>query len=199
MTIQATTFSILSLMLFTPLTQAEDKAAAEKPAYVAEAPLPKGWPKPGPYNKVSDKKYPAYRAAITEGKGSTFAFWRLFRHIKKNNIPMTSPVEMGMKNEEGKALAMNSMAFLYQGQDVGKAGADGAKIKVADVPAATALSYAWQGDDSKANRKKAKDAILAELKKRKLEYTSMRLLGYNGPGVADDKKTWELQAMIEGK
>lgn len=102
-----------------------------------------------------------------------------------------------MKNEEGKSLSMQSMAFLYQGQDVGKAGADGNKIEVKDVPAAKALSYAWQGDDSKATIKKAKEALMAELKKRKLEYSSMRLLGYNGPGVPKEKKTWELQAMLK--
>ena len=97
-----------------------------------------------------------------------------------------------MKSEEGKDLSMQSMAFLYQGQDVGKAGADGAKIEVKDVPAAKALSYAWQGDDTKANIKKAKDALTAELEKRKLEYSSMRLLGYNGPGVPKDKKTYQM-------
>ena len=196
MNTQTAVLSIVPLFLFTQMSDAKEKAAP-KPAYVAEAPLPKGWPKPGPYNQVSEKKYPAYRAAVTTGKGSSFTFWRLFRHIKKNNIPMTSPVEMGMKNEEGKSLSMQSMAFLYQGQDVGKAGADGNKIEVKDVPAAKALSYAWQGDDSKATIKKAKEALMAELKKRKLEYSSMRLLGYNGPGVPKEKKTWELQAMLK--
>ncbi len=191
---QAAILSIFSLFLFTQMNHAQEPVVPE-PAYLSEAPLPKGWPKPGPYNQVSEKKYPAYRAAVTLGKGE--AFWRLFRHITKNNIPMTSPVEMGMKNEEGKALSRYSMAFLYQGQEVGETGADGSKVEVKDVPAAKALSYAWQGDDSKSNIKKAKEALFTELKKRKLEYSSIRMLGYNGPQVPNAKKTWELQAMLK--
>ena len=86
MNAQTVVLSVVSLLLFSQMNYAEEKVAP-KPAYVDEAPLPKGWPKPGPYNQVSEKKYPAYRAAITEGTGSSFAFWRLFRHIQKNNIP----------------------------------------------------------------------------------------------------------------
>ena len=176
---------------------AEEAGQKEKPKYISEAPLPKGWPQPGPYNQVSEKRYPAYRAAFTNGKGSSFAFWRLFRHIKRQEIPMTSPVEMGMEQKDDKRLGKTSMAFLYQGQDVGKTGPDGAKITVKDVAATRALSYAWQGDDSKANIAKAKQSLFEELKKRKLEHASIRLLGYNGPGVPRDKKTWELQAIIK--
>ena len=169
-----------------------------KPAYVSEAPLPKGWPQPGPYNEVSEKGFPAYRAAYTPGWGSSFAFWRLFRHIKREGIPMTSPVEMGMdpKGKEGEKLGMKSMGFLYQNQDVGKAGKDGKKIEVRDVAAMKTLSYTWQGDKNKTTIKKAKAALDEEAKKRGLKSTDYRVMGYNGPRVADDKKTWEMLLVL---
>lgn len=167
---------------------------APAPAYVDEAPLPQGWPKPGPYDQVSEKKYPAYRAAFTNGKGETSAFWTLFAHIKKNDIPMTAPVEMTMEGEEFK---QSSMAFLYQNGKVGSAGPDGARVEVRDVPATTTLSYTWQGSDSKENLGKAKGALEAVLAERKAAAKGFRLLGYNGPGTPRAKRTWELQALLD--
>ncbi len=173
-------------------TNAGEKSSA--PAYVDEAPLPKGWPQPGPYQQVALKHYPAYRAAFVGGKRETGAFWTLFGHIKKHDIPMTAPVEMAM-NPAGESLDMASMAFLYQDQSVGKAGPDGTKVEVRDVPAAKALSYAWQGEDSPANLAAAKTALDAELAKRHLTSRHFRLLGYNGPATPRAKRTWELQAL----
>lgn len=65
--------------------------AAAAPAYVSEAPLPEGWPTPGPYDQVTTKTLPAYRAAFAKAGGRGTSFWTLFLHIQKNNIPMTSP------------------------------------------------------------------------------------------------------------
>ncbi len=166
------------------------------PAYVDEAPLPAGWPTPGPFNQVVEKSYPAYRAAFTTQKGETRAFWQLFGHIKKNNIPMTAPVEMAMEPGEG-SLEQSSMAFLYQNKSVGKTGADGETVEVRDVPAAKVLSYTWQGADSKANLATAKESLDAALTARKLTPKSYRLLGYNGPSTPRAKKTWELQALLK--
>lgn len=177
--------------------QADPGAAAvpaPAPAYVDEAPLPQGWPKPGPYDQVSEKTYPAYRAAFTNGKGETSAFWTLFAHIKKNDIPMTAPVEMTMEGEDFK---QSSMAFLYQNGKVGSAGPDGARVEVRDVPATTTLSYTWQGSDSKEKLGKAKGALEAALAERKAAAKGFRLLGYNGPGTPRAKRTWELQALLD--
>jgi hypothetical protein len=132
-----------------------EPAKEPAPAYVEEAPLPEGWPQPGPYGQVVEKKYPAYRAAFTGGKGETLAFWTLFAHIKRKDIPMTAPVEMGLDADDKQA----SMAFLYQNGEVGSPGQDGEKVEVRHVPAARALSYAWQGTDSKENIAKAKAAL----------------------------------------
>ena len=102
----------------------------EQPKYVDEAPLPEEWPEPGPYGEVVEKTYPAYRAAFTNGKGERSAFWTLFMHIKKNDIPMTAPVEMPMAEGDEGTLKQDGMAFLYQNGKVGKKGPDGAKVEV---------------------------------------------------------------------
>ncbi|MGJ8656516.1 MAG: heme-binding protein [Akkermansiaceae bacterium] len=189
---------ILPLTLIaTSATKAEEQAK-EAPKYIAEAPLPKGWSPPGPYNKVIEKKFPAYRAAYTEGGMQNFAFWRLFKHIKNNDIPMTSPVEMDMKSQDGN-LKMEAMGFLYQDTKVGKVGADGEKVEVRDIPSMKTLSYTWQGNNNSKNLKLAKAALDTALKQRNLISTDLRVLGYNGPSVSRDKKTWEMLAILPAK
>ncbi|MCP5534338.1 MAG: heme-binding protein [Akkermansiaceae bacterium] len=189
-------YPLFALLTSFPLVSCAEPPNDGKPAYVSEAPLPKGWPEPGPFNEVRKKTYPAYRAAFTNGKGENSAFWTLFKHIKRNSIPMTAPVEMKMR-EDDQGLEQNSMAFLYQNGNVGSPGKDGTKVEVRDVPAATVLSYAWQGPDSKANISAAKTALEDALEKQGLEETGFRLLGYNGPGTPRAKKTWEPQALLE--
>ena len=177
-----------------PLLHA-DNEEDNAPQYVSEAPLPEGWAKPGPYDQVMEKNFPAYRAAYTASGGRNFAFWRLFRHIKSKDIPMTSPVEMAME-KKGEKLSMKSMGFLYQHTGVGEIGQDGNRVEVRDVPAMKTLSYTWQGRRNGASLKKAKAAIDAELTKRGLEGEDYRLMGYNGPSVPEDKKTWEMIVVL---
>ena len=198
--------SVPPLVLMALYFSQADKAqgapdAAANPEYVAEAPLPEGWPTPGPYNKVSLKAFPAYRAAYTDSYISGFAFWRLFRHIKRQGIPMTSPVEMGMeqKGDGGEKLGMKSMGFLYQDEAVGKLGKDGDKIEVRNVPKMQALSYTWQGNRNKATMKKAKAALDAVMQKKGLKSNDYRVMGYNGPSVPDDQKTWEMLLVLPDK
>lgn len=189
------TLKLLPLIPFFTACAQQPEAPAGAPAYVSEAPLPQGWPQPGPYNQVSEKSLPAYRAAFTGGKGQTGSFWTLFLHIKRKDIPMTAPVEMAMQPKEGELNRAN-MAFLYQSDQVGQTGADGGSVEVRDVPAAKVLNYTWQGPDSKANLATARAALEAELAQRKLTATQFRLLGYNGPGTPRSKATWELQATL---
>ena len=175
-------------------TQALEPPAA--PAYVNEAPLPEGWPQPGPYDQVTLKDYPAYRAAFTHNRWQSFGFWTLFAHIKRHQIPMTAPVELTMETT-GEEIEMSSMAFLYRNDKVGVTGADGKRVVVRDVPAAKVLSYTWQGPDNKANLARAKTAVEAALAARKLDSKTFRLLGYNGPATPRGKRTWELQAVLD--
>lgn len=171
------------------------KNRAVEPKYISESPLPEGWPEPGPFNQVALKKYPAYRAAFTRGKRPNGEFMTLFRHIKRNEIPMTAPVEMKLDPESKESPDMEQMAFLYQNQSVGRTGADGEEVEVRDVPSSEALSYAWQGPRSMAGKaREAVDAELAKLGRKAREY---RLLGYNSPFVPRAKQTHELQAVLE--
>ena len=163
--------------------------------YVSESPLPEGWPEPGPFDQVTLKKYPAYRAAFTTDKRPNGGFMTLFRHIKRHDIPMTAPVEMKLDPTSKDSPDMEQMGFLYQNQSVGKTGADGAEVEVRDVPAAEALSYAWQGPRS--NVTKAREAVDAELAKLGRKAKTYRLLGYNSPFVPRVKQTHELQAVLE--
>ncbi len=174
-------------------TEAKNKAA--EPRYISESPLPEGWPEPGPFNQVTLKKYPAYRAAFTRGNKPDGEFMTLFRHIKRQEIPMTAPVEMKLDAEGKEAADMEQMAFLYQNQNVGKTGADGEDVEVRDVPAAEALSYAWQGPRSGAA--KAREAVDAELVKLGRKAKEYRLLGYNSPFIPRANQTHELQAVLE--
>ncbi len=177
-----------------------DKASpvpAAEPHYKEESPLPKGWPEPGPFNQVVRKKYPAYRAAFTKETSPNGGFMRLFKHIKRNKIPMTAPVEMTLDESETQGMKMARMAFLYQSPEVGKTGADGDQVEVRDVPAQAALSYAWQGARDNASTARAREAIDAELAKQNLKAVGYRLLGYNSPFVPRARQTHELQALIE--
>jgi len=165
-------------------------------AYVEEAPLPAEWPKPGPFDEVAEKNYPAYRAAFTNGKSETTSFFTLFLHIKRHEIPMTAPVEIAMADADGK-LKQDGMAFLYQNGKVGQSGSDGSEVEVRDVPACTVLSYTWKGEDSQPNIAKARTELEAALAARKKESKAFRLLGYNGPDTPRLERTWELQAVLK--
>lgn len=195
-------FLFLSLLSSCGLSQQPNKDdAAAKPqqqegknVYVNEAPLPEGWPTPGPYDAVAEKKYPAYRAAYTSGAVGGMAFWTLFSHIKRNDIPMTAPVEKTMSADAD--MKMSAMGFLYQNEKVGTVGADGKKVEVKDVPATRVLTYTWMGDDSDDQVKIARTAIDAELTKRGITAKQYRIMGYNGPQTPRHRKTWELQAVL---
>lgn len=178
---------------------AQDEALGKKgekvPTYVSEAPLPEGWPLPGPYGEVTEKVYPAYRAAYTNAGMDGVAFWTLFSHIKSKDIPMTSPVEKTMSNDP--KMKMSAMGFLYQNVKVGTLGNDGKKVEVKDMVSKRALTFAWMGDDSEENVAKAKQALDAELVKQGKEAVQFRMMGYNGPQTPRNRKTWELHAVLK--
>lgn len=107
---------------------------------------------------------------------------------------MTAPVEMAVDPKDPDK--RETMAFLYQSQEVGALGEDGKQIEVKDMAPEKALSYTWQGRDSQENLAVAKAALDAELAQRKIAASSIRLLGYNGSSVPRSKQTWELQAIL---
>ena len=201
MKISVLSFSFWSAVILPTLAEspATKPAGTEAslPVYVSESALPKGWPAPGPFDQVTKKQYPAYRAAFTASSSPNGGFWTLFKHIKRSGIPMTSPVEMAMKDEAGGRMKMERMGFLYQSPEVGKTGADGETVDVRDVPAVSVLSYTWQGPRGDAEIAKARAAIDAALLEKKTTAVEYRLFGYNSPSVPRKKQTYELQALLK--
>jgi len=167
---------------------AEPEETAFEP--VMEAPLPEGFPKPGPVGEVVVKRYPRYRMARAEG--GMAAFGTLFRHIKRNDIAMTAPVEMTM--EDGRS--QKDMAFLYASPELGETGRDG-RVEVVDVEPLTVLSVGLRGPVGADELAAAKRAVEARAEdagwKRAGEW---RLMGYNSPMIAADRRFYEFQLPV---
>jgi hypothetical protein len=156
-----------------------------------EAPLPEGFPEPGPLGQVIVKSYPRYRAARASGEGSG-SFWTLFRHIKKHDVKMTTPVEMTMND----SLRETQMAFLYEQPEQGQAGTDG-RVRVLDLEPMTVLSIGMRGPRSADDMARAKAVIEARLASEGWERAgAWRLMGYNSPMVKASKRFWELQLPV---
>lgn len=167
-----------------------------------EAPLPEGFPKPTPVGEIRVQQYPKYRLARTamtliEGR----AFWTLFNHIKQRDIAMTAPVEMGYTSDKDGALKKSTMSFLYRSTEQGRIEVDG-KVAVSDVPAQLAVAIGLRGDATKDKVNDAKRRLEAWLQAHADEYeatAAVRVLGYNSPFVADEKKLTEVQIPIRNK
>ena len=135
--------------LVSPAAFAED--AVRTPMMISEAKLPEGFPGPGPVGEVITKTYPAHRLARVRsgGPGNDGSFMKLFRHIKRNEIAMTAPVEMEMAvADDGRAAPhTESMAFLYGSAATGTPGPDpdDPNVVVEDVPETTVISLGVRG------------------------------------------------------
>ena len=133
------------------VASAAEEDAVRKPMMITEAKLPAGFPAPGPVGEVITKTYPAHRLArATSGsRGNDGSFMKLFRHIKRNEIAMTAPVEMVMDEdgEDGTPATTESMAFLYGDAGMGAVGPDPADpgVIVEDVPETTVISLGVRG------------------------------------------------------
>jgi uncharacterized surface protein with fasciclin (FAS1) repeats len=154
-----------------------------------EAALPEGFPAPGPLGRIVVKEYPQYRAARAEGGNS---FWTLFQHIKKNDVEMTTPVEMTMNDD----MREMDMAFLYEGPRQGQAGLDGA-VQVLDLEPITVLSIGMRGARDQEAVLQAKAWIEERMAQDGWSRAgSWRMLGYNSPMVPAAKRYWELQVPV---
>lgn len=213
--------ALVSVLVPVDLEAAEPPASAEAigtSAYVAEAPLPEGFPAPGPIDEIVRKSYPGYRAARAEsGKGPAGggAFWKLFQHIQSNDIAMTAPVEMRMKKPEAAAgegeekgngddgtpspsMEQVSMAFLYESPTQGDAGADG-EVEVVDLPGYEVLSIAFLGRPDEERLAKLAERLRQDLENAAPGFSErdVRLLGYNSPMLPEPKRLYEIQLVLE--
>ena len=193
-----------AVMLATVLASfavAED--TMRKPMMISEAKLPLGFPGPGPVGEVITKTYPAHRLArIRAGGGTNGSFMKLFRHIERNEIAMTAPVEMEMAVTDGgrAAPATTSMAFLYGSADTGTPGPDPAdpNVVVEDVPEMTVVSLGIRGS-YREERFADFAAQLDQWLDNHPEWIAVgppRTLAYNSPFVPGLLKYAEVQVPI---
>jgi hypothetical protein len=181
-----------------------------------EAPLPEGFPQPGPVGRVIVKEYPAYRAARTPmddpqrrggSAGQNSAFNRLFDHITSNDVKMTAPVEMvydagvASLDATGPAPRPVSMAFLYEHPAQGEAGDDGS-VEVVDLPPVTVVSVGVRGyyTAERMRESMAKlEAFLAEHAATWEVAGPVRYMGYNSPFVLPHLRYGEVQIPVRAK
>ena len=164
-----------------------------------EAPLPEGFPEPTPVGEIQIKKYPAYRLARTKLAGAeSGSFWTLFTHIKKQDIAMTAPVEMTYGVGGKDKLQSEEMAFLYRSTKQGKPGKD-EKVEVTDVPPIMALSLGMRGDVTRTRLAEAKAHLDIWLREHDKEYEAsgpLRVMGYNSPFVATNRRFTEVEIPV---
>lgn len=195
-----------AVMLAVPLVSTAEEADVggqpDKPWMVSEASLPEGFPPPGPVDEVILKTYPAHRLArVTAEGGSNGMFMKLFRHIERNEIKMTAPVEMTWSEEgEKPARDPDAMAFLYGSTAIGTPGADEAdpNVIVEDVPEIQVVSIGLRGAyDEKTFRRgyEKLEAWLAEHPEWE-PAGGPRTLGYNSPFVPNFFKVSEVQIPV---
>jgi hypothetical protein len=175
-----------------------------------ESPLPDGYPEPTPPGAIDIKNYPVVRRAEWHSKGPTgsgmnVAFWPLFNHIKRHDIPMTSPVEMaydGVWPDPSASIARNplgtwSMSFLYRAPTVGQVG-DDQGVQVVDAPAVTVVSIGVRGSYGieLAERGVGELRAWADAQREWELAGPVRVLHYNGPAVREAWKWSEVQIPV---
>jgi hypothetical protein len=164
---------------------------AFKPTF--ETDLPANFAIPTPVGEIEIKRYMAYRLARTPSKDGS-GFFRLFNHIKKENIEMTSPVQMTYENSDGK-YAESDMAFLYPDQQTGELKQSN-QVNVVDAKPTSVISMGMRGrpttEEVAKAAKKLRQASLHYLTKFRLS-DEVRLLGYNGPSVPAADQFYEVQ------
>jgi SOUL heme-binding protein len=159
-----------------------------------EAPMPEGFPAPGPVGEVVVKEYPSYRMARSSGSA---AFGRLFMHIKRNDIPMTAPVEMTMDLTEDGRLRQRDMAFLYESPTKGRTGSTG-RVTILDQGRSNVLSIGLRGPLTPEKLASARQSVETRLANTPGWRTAgdFRLMGYNSPFVPASQRFYELQLPV---
>jgi hypothetical protein len=164
-----------------------------------ESEVPVGFPDPTPVGEVQIKRYPSYRMAVTSmgkrsGGSSNSSFFKLFNHIKKNEIAMTAPVQMDY-SEGGQA----TMAFLYRSTEQGRSGSDGT-VEVMDIAPSFAASIGIRGELTQETLRQAREQLQSWLDARSDRYRptgGFRTMGWNSPFVPRNQRFFEVQIPVE--
>jgi hypothetical protein len=150
------------------------------------------------------KTYPAARVALfapDDNRSGDDMFMPLFRHIERNNVPMTAPVEMTFKPIPGeeKRFRSVSMAFVYPSTSTGKVGTD-RDVVVQDVAPITVLSVGFRGGYGRSSFIEGYDKIQAFMSENPGKFKPAgpaRLMAYNSPFVPFFLKYGEVQLPVE--
>jgi len=173
--------------------EAEDSPSA--PRIIRESPQPEGFPEPTAVGEIVVKDYPAYRSAkVARGEANRNSMFRsLFRHITRNDVSMTAPVEMTY-DEDGPT----SMSFLYGSLEIGEPGEDGV-VEVADQAAATVVAIGVRGSYTQ-QRYEENLALLTKWLAANADQWEVvgepRQLSFNSPFVPGVMKYSEVQIPI---
>ncbi len=185
--------------------RSEEQAPQKLPAgYVEEAPLPEGFPPPGPVGEVIEKQYPTTRSYSAAGDG---AFMDCFGYLAAHHFRMTAPVVVeykpGAEKSNGQArsgmpIPIERMHFLLEKNSLDEPKEAGA-VKVADMPKLRVLSIAQRGPITTEAIKAAQDKLNAKIRElSKIRPAGeFRILGYNSPMSPREKNFWEVQLPIE--
>ena len=136
--------------------------------------------------------------ALIIGGGDGGMFMRLFRHIERNDVKMTAPVEMTLpKTRENAGADGTAMAFLYANPQIGTTGPDPAdgNVVVEDVPALKVASVGIRGGYGPDAFARGEELVRGWLREHPEweEAGSPRALAYNSPFVPGMLKYAEVQ------
>ncbi len=168
-----------------------------------EAPLPKGFPYPSPPGYIRIKRYPELKLAEVSSKNLKSRdemFQELFRHIKKKDIPMTTPVKMELE-QEGGMMEMERMAFYYP-EGIEISGNDNDNVTVKMAPPVTVVSVGRKGAYKRENFETGLEILNGWLDENIGQYDKTgkpRVLAYNSPFVLWFKKYSEVQIPVSEK
>lgn len=167
--------------------------------------LPEGYPAPTPPGAIEIKLYPRARRAEVTGNtnpdlGMFFGFWPLFQHIKRNEIAMTSPVELDYRgfNDRGRVSTQGwTMSFLYREPEMGAVGNDG-DVAITDRSPVVVISQGKKGPYF-FDRADTTAQELVKWVEASAEWEvagAPRALYYNGPDQDNSDKWSEIQVPI---
>jgi len=179
---------------FRSVTISRASAADFEP--IKEAEMPAGFPEYTRVGNIEVKEYPEYRKAWTSGAGE---FWKLFQHIKENQIQMTAPVELDYGDPSAEKCERRSMAFLHERPNQGSVGDHGC-VSVTDVPGMKVVSIGCRGNQSFAAVAEARGKLLNYLANNEPRYEiagPVRVLGYNSPFVPRARNFFEVQIPVK--
>jgi len=177
-------------------TNKDSTGAAERPFIIFEASHPEDFPSPGPVGEVIMKDYPPYRAArvADEDIRQNSMFRTLFKHIKRNEIAMTAPVQMTYDDE-----GPTSMAFLYGNRGIGETGKHD-DVHVLDFPAEKVVSVGVRGNFDTATFKSHRRLLEEWLEQNSDRWVAAgepRYFGFNSPFVPGLLRYGEVQIPVK--